>query len=150
MVRIPHRDGGHGARSPLCPPGRPGERVPRPASGGVARPRAAAVLANPVFLGLVGGLLAAGLAFAGRGAHGLAAGRRVGRCGRRRAPWRGGGSGVSPATCLAPPRSSSGTVGLLIGRAMVRHRAGGVACRHRARDAYSTGPLANRPHGCTR
>ena len=61
MVRFPHRDGGHGARSPRRP-------------GGLASAfRGPAILASPVFLGLAGGLLAAGLAFAGRGAHGLAA-----------------------------------------------------------------------------
>ncbi len=42
-------------------------------AAGAARPRTAAVLASPAFLGLAGGLLAVALAFGGRGAQGLAA-----------------------------------------------------------------------------
>jgi adenosylcobinamide-GDP ribazoletransferase len=44
-----------------------------PPADGAARPRTAAVLASPALLGLAGGLLAVALAFAGRGAQGLAA-----------------------------------------------------------------------------
>jgi adenosylcobinamide-GDP ribazoletransferase len=43
-----------------------------PGAGG-ARPRAAAGLPGPAVVGVAGGLLALGLAFAGRGVHGLAA-----------------------------------------------------------------------------
>ena len=72
MVRVPHGDGGHGPGGPLCPPGRPGERVPARAHRR-PRPGTAARLAGPAVLGLAGGLLALALAFAGRGALGVAA-----------------------------------------------------------------------------
>ncbi len=72
MVGIPHGDGGDGPDGPLRPPGRAGERVPALARRGRGRPRAAA-LSGPAAVGLGGLLLAVGLAFAGRGFHGLAA-----------------------------------------------------------------------------
>ena len=73
MVRVPHGDGGHGPGRPLRPPGRSGERVPartrRRNAAGRRRPASRARRCS----GWPAGCWPLALAFAGRGALGVAA-----------------------------------------------------------------------------